>query len=43
MFLMGLYAVIHSMGLTHIVVPIVKQTVWYGVRKLQIDKILKFY
>ena len=43
MLLLGVYAVIHSLGMAHIVIPIVKQTIWYAFRKLQIDRILKFY
>jgi hypothetical protein len=37
MLMLGFFAVIHSMGLTNIVMPLIKQTILLVLRKLKID------
>ena len=39
MLLLGALVIVHSLGLTYIVLPLVKQTVWFTVRRMRIDRL----
>jgi hypothetical protein len=39
MLVLGALVIVHSLGLTYIVIPLVKQTLWFTVRRLRIDRL----
>jgi len=39
MLVLGALVIVHSLGLTYIVLPLVKQTVWFTVRRMRIDRL----
>ena len=39
MLVLGALVIVHPLGLTYIVVPLAKQTQWFTVRRLRIDRL----
>ena len=39
MLVLGAFVIVHSLGLTYIVLPLVKQTLWFTVKRLRIDRL----